>query len=428
MSETIQTATSNDRSEVEPASGRIIIVSVDGHVGPTLERDLRPYCEKQYLQEYDEFSSGTRSPWTRQMPGFRPTESTLQAIERTVTCAGQNDPHARLKDLDDQGIAAEVVFGGGQNGERIPFMGEGLGHVSGPGASSTELQAVGLHIYNQWLADFLTVEPSRHIGLVHVPIWDVPATVDEVEWGRKAGLRGVNFPAPRSNFPAFNSPIYEPLWAACETLDMPLCCHAGGGDDPLGTTDPGGHALFSAEINWLGRRGLWQLIFGGVFERHPKLKLVLTEQRAAWMPPTLRNLDSIYFSELGSELRAQLPRSPSEYWSTNCYIGGSYPSPFEVSLRHEIGVSNLMWGADYPHQEGTWPNTLLAIRHAFHGIPERDTRQILGQNAIGVFGLDSAEMRALADRIGPTPDDVAEPVERFPEHRGLAFREYDDFH
>jgi predicted TIM-barrel fold metal-dependent hydrolase len=418
----------DENGDESAGATRVLLVSVDGHVGPSLTRDLRPYCPQRYLAAFDEFASSPRSPWTRQMPGFSPPESTWRAIERTATCAGQNDPHSRLADLDDQGIAAEVVFGGGQNGERIPFMGEGLGHVPGPGASDPGLRAVGLGIYNRWLADFLAVESGRHVGLIHVPIWDVEATIREVERGREAGLRGVNFPAPRTAFPAYNSPIYEPFWDVCEALDLPLCCHAGGGDDPLGTSDQGGHAIFTAEVNWLGRRGLWQLIFGGVFERHPALKFVLTEQRASWVVPTLRDLDSIYLSDLSGHLRTELPRLPSEYWATNCYIGGSFLAPFEVALLSDIGIKNLMWGADYPHQEGTWPNTLLAIRHAFRDAPEHDARLILGENALEVFDLDASELRAIADRIGPTPEEIAEPLLEFPEHRGLAFREYGDFH
>jgi predicted TIM-barrel fold metal-dependent hydrolase len=263
--------------------------------------------------------------------------------------------------------------------------------------------------------------------LAHVPIWDVEATVREVEWARQAGLKGVNFPAPRTTWPSFNHEIYEPLWAACEALDMPLCTHAGGGDDPLGAPGNNAAACFAAEINWLGRRGLWQMIFGGVFERHPGLRMVYTEQRGAWVPATLRDLDSIWRSPLYSHLRNDLPRSPSEYWASNCYIGGSFIAPFEVALRHEIGLTNLMWGADYPHQEGTWPNTLLAIRHAFAGVPETDTRLILGQNALDVFDLDPVELRSVADRIGPTPEMVAEPATELPEHRGLAFRQFADF-
>lgn len=414
-------------TKAKAGAARVLLVSTDGHVGPSLTKDLRPYCEPGYLDEFDAFASGPRSPWTRQMPGFKVPESTLLAIERTVECAGQNDLAARLIDLDAEGIAAEVIFGGGQNGERIPFMGEGLGHVPGPGASEAELRAVGLGIYNRWLADFVSAAPHRQIGLIHVPIWDIDASVREIERGRAAGLRGVNFPAPRSAFPAFNSPIYEPFWSACESLDLPLCCHAGGGDDPLGTGDRGGFALFGAEVNWLGRRGLWQLIFGGVFERHPGLKFVLTEQRASWVTHTLAELDSIYLSDHAGGVRDELPRKPSEYWATNCFIGGSFIAAREVAMRHEIGLTNLMWGADYPHQEGTWPNTLLAIRHAFRDTPEADARLILGENALAVFDLDEAELRRVAARIGPTPQQIAEPVTELPEHRGLAFRE-GDFH
>lgn len=408
-------------------STRMVMVSVDGHVGPTLTGQLREYCPVEHLDAFDGHAALPRPGWTRELDGFDPPLSMRQAMERTQACAGQSDPDARLRDMDADGIAAEVIFAGGQNGERLPFIGEGLGQIPGPGAATPELQMVGFHIYNHWLSDFVSVEPGRHVGLAHVPIWDVDAAVHEVEWAREAGLKGVNFPAPRTIWPTFNDEVYEPFWATCEALDMPLCTHAGGGDDPIGMSGKNGAAVYSAEINWLGRRGLWQMIFGGVFERHPGLKIVYTEQRGAWVPSTLRDLDSLWEFELYGQLHDDVPRRPSEYWTSNCYIGGSFIAPHEVAMRDDIGITNLMWGADYPHQEGTWPNTLLALRHAFAGVPETDTRMILGLNALEVFDVDRVELRAIADRIGPTPAQIAEPVIELPEHRGLAFRKYADF-
>ncbi|HEY3737021.1 MAG TPA: amidohydrolase family protein [Jatrophihabitans sp.] len=409
-------------------TARVLVVSVDDHVGPRLLTQLREYCPPQHREAFDEHAARPRPGWTRELHGFNPPQSTLDAIERTRLCDGQNDPHARLRDLDADGVAAEVVFAGGQNGERIPFIGEGLGAVPGAGAAEdVQLQELGFHIYNHWLSDFLSVEPARHVGLAHIPIWDVDAAVREVEWARSVGLKGVNLPAPRSLWAPYNDDVYEPLWAACEDLNMVLCSHAGGGDDPLGASGRNASACFAAEINWLGRRSLWQLIFGGVFERHPGLKMVYTEQRGTWVPATLRELDSIWRSPLYGRIREDLPRSPSEYWATNCYIGGSFIAPHEVAARHEIGLQNLMWGSDYPHQEGTWPNTLLAQRYAFSDVPEQDVRRILGLNALEVFDLDAAELQVVADRIGPTIADIAEPVAEMPEHRGLAFREHADF-
>jgi hypothetical protein len=87
-------------------------------------------------------------------------------------------------------------------------------------------------------------------------------------------------------------------------------------------------------------------------------------------------------------------------------------------------VTNLLWGSDYPHTEGTWPNTRLAMRHAFSGLPESDTRLILGENAVVAYRLDANELRTVADRIGPTPQDLSEPLapQQASAIRSLAFR------
>jgi predicted TIM-barrel fold metal-dependent hydrolase len=201
--------------------------------------------------------------------------------------------------------------------------------------------------------------------------------------------------------------------------------------------------LWLTEVFWLGRRAIPQLMFGGVFEHHPRLRLVLTEQRVGWVAETLNELESVYINATSLEQRAEalrlpapslltnpievkalVPRHPREYWATNCFISGSTLAPFEAAMRHEVGIRNLMWGSDYPHIEGTWPNTPLALRHAFADIPEEEARLILGENALGVYGLDRAMLRSVADRIGPLPEDlgVATTPSELPRLRSYAFR------
>ena len=127
------------------------------------------------------------------------------------------------------------------------------------------------------------------------------------------------------------------------------------------------------------------MVFGGVFDRHPELKLMLTEIRLDWIPATLDFLDSFFDAH-----RAEIPAllKPSEYWRRNCLAGASFIHKAEVEMRHDIGVETILFGRDYPHFESTWPHTTQWLQDAFHGVPENEVRLMLGENAIGFFGLD----------------------------------------
>lgn len=414
-----------------------LVVSTDTHSGPTLVGDLRAYCPSDRLDDYDRYCQVIDSMKQQPTPSGKTDEHekrarlgqrvhasnlALEGLERARTCAGQSDPAARLADMDAEGIAADVIFAGGQNGEVLPFVEFGL--ESFPSTEALELQIVGAHIWNQWLADFVSQDPARHVGVMEIPIWDVGASLKEVEWGKKAGLKAVNFPAPRSHLPAYNEEVYEPFFGACEELGLPLLTHVGGGDAPLGASGVGGYAISMYEVQWLSRRAVWELILGGVFERHPGLKLVIAECRVGWISETLADLDSYCLSDLVHPPE-QISRLPSEYWATNCYNSGSFLAPFEVARRHEVGVHNLMWGSDYPHVEGTWPHSRLSLRNTFAGVPEEEVRLMLGKTAVEVFSLDEQALRKVADRIGPSPADLAAPLtlDELPELRGYAFRE-----
>ena len=113
------------------------------------------------------------------------------------------------------------------------------------------------------------------------------------------------------------------------------------------------------------RRPMWQLMLSGVFDRHPNLKLMLTEVRLDWIPATLRHLDAVYETS-----RTDLPakRTPSEYWQSNCLAGASFIHKAEVEMRDEIGLETIAFGRDYPHPEGTWPHTKAWLQDAFAGV------------------------------------------------------------
>jgi predicted TIM-barrel fold metal-dependent hydrolase len=424
----------DDRAGTDPA----VIVSCDTHVGPLLEAQLRGYCPKRHLADFDDFVAEQAAVRARTFAGSPEfdEEAVLQAHPNLMR-PGHHDVHERLRDLDHDGIAAEVIFHFSQNGELFPFMPDFTGGLSSVPAEDFELAKVGFRIYNRWLADFVSVEPARHVGLAYVPTWDVEAATAEVEWARDAGLRGVNFPPPgRPGHLSYNHPAWEPFWSACESLDMALTTHSSGAHPIDYESGPGGIEIMIYESGgWLGRRAVWWLIHGRVFERHPGLKLVVTEQYEGWFLPTLRELDAVY-ARFGRTLSGDpLPRLPSEYAMDHVFLGASFMS---AAMAHDAWregyAANVIWGSDYPHVEGTFqhlddpdaePVTRLALRRTLSGVPRHEALLMAGLNGVRVYGLDGEELARVAARIrAPTADDLATPPSNLPtiSARSNAFR------
>jgi predicted TIM-barrel fold metal-dependent hydrolase len=183
------------------------------------------------------------------------------------------------------------------------------------------------------------------------------------------------------------------------------------------------NVMFLLEVTWWAHRALWHLIFSGVLERHPDLQLVLTEQGTAWIPETLRTLDYFFHrlrdasgsqeAEWGGPVR-KLSLTPSEYWARQCHVGCSFLRPSESPLRDVVGVGRMMWGSDYPHLEGSHPYTREALRAAFAGVDEAEVQPIVGANAARVYGFDLGALTPIAERVGPTVEEVARPLDEVP--------------
>ena len=165
----------------------------------------------------------------------------------------------------------------------------------------------------------------------------------------------------------------------------------------------------------------------GVFERFPGLKFVMTEQGASWLPPTLARMDGIHDSMVRGRIgelpaNAVLPHKPSDYFKRNCFLGASFPSPGEVATFAEIGLDKVMWGSDYPHNEACSPLSRESLRHSFAGWGEADLRKVLSENQAHVYGFDLDALAVIAERIGPTVDEVATPLDVVPDHQSPAFQ------
>jgi predicted TIM-barrel fold metal-dependent hydrolase len=169
------------------------------------------------------------------------------------------------------------------------------------------------------------------------------------------------------------------------------------------------------------------MIHGQVFERHPDLKLVITEQYEGWWTTTKAELDAIYL-RFGLRGRPRLPKLPGEYMRTNVFLGASFPSTFLAEEAYRDGyAANVLWGRDYPHVEGTFhvaidgtgeTVTRQALRHVLSRIPAPEARMIAGENAVRALGLDGDALAAVAARIGaPTSAELTTPLDAVPEVR-----------
>ncbi len=218
-----------------------------------------------------------------------------------------------------------------------------------------------------------------------------------------------------------HAPKYEPLWAACEDNEMVIHFHSGAApmqeyfgsalfgpqasDDPAPEM-PGALGIYVTEVAWWLTRPLVFMIWAGVFERHPRLKTVVTEGSTIWVPELLQLMDHRYAehhftAKLGTGYRKHLKMKPSEYFRRNIRVGSSAMSRREAELRHEIGLETIMWGTDYPHPEGTWPITRKIMVDTFRGLPEQDIAAMLGGNAAKFYGFDVEKLAPLVERIGP---------------------------
>jgi predicted TIM-barrel fold metal-dependent hydrolase len=319
----------------------------------------------------------------------------------------------RLAYLEEQGIHAEVVFPG-------PVLAGGLSpamYLGGHSSKNLDVVWPALHAYNRWLAEFCAAAPGRRTGCIPIDLHDMDRAVDEVAWAREHGIHGgIMLPAMslRNGLPGYADDYYEPLWSACEDHDIVVNLHTGASGTATDAKQlydaKHGGFLGLYEVFVFTRRPLWFLIFGGVFDRHPGLKVVVTENGVQWLPSLVRDMESFFDTHGGAPVRSYLKMRPAEYVDRHVFLGGSLMKRSEAEMREEIGVDRLMWGADYPHLEGAAPVHRLVLRQVFGGMPEGDLRRILGGNAVRVFGFDGAQLQAVADRVGPTVADLSTTV------------------
>jgi len=387
-----------------PSDDVYIAITADTHAGAAIDA-YREYLDPGERPAFDEWRGGYKNP-ARKHVGSKKTKNW--------------DSAERRSDLEGDGVAGEVIF----PNTVPPFYAKAF-HISGPPSPEEYARArAGTRAHNRWLAEFCAEEPGRRagIGLIHVN--DIDDAIEDIEWIAKNALRGgvlLPLPSPSdSHLKPLNDPGYDRLWAAIQDHDLVINQHSGQGSPTYGDGQ-GSTPLWAMEMTFFVQRGFTHLIMGGVFERFPKLRYILTESGCAWAPNLMRQMDGMYMAwkagaigEIDASKDPPLVELPSFYAKRNCWYGASFPSLQDIAGREIVGVDKILWGNDYPHYEGCYPHSRENMRFAFSEVAETEVRKMLGENAAALYGFDLEALRPTAQRLGITPELVRQPLEEIP--------------
>ncbi len=367
------------------------IVSADSHINepPDLFMNV-PKALKELAPKVVSYEKGDawimapgaepRFVSTSAVAGRKKEEYLKEPVTYANMCKGSFDPAARLKDMDIDHLDADVMYPG-----IMRYLER---------CANDEIRLACAHAYNEWMADFCKFNPARLAGIGVVPMLDDNGgknAVEAIKFAAKKGIRSV-FLSQRDGGVPLNHPSTEPFWTAAEELNMPVSIHIHTtpflrGLKPeqlalMGTKEMG---ITTVTLCMSEHVGL--MMFGGVFMRHPKLKIVFAEGGIGWVPAFLERADHV-FRVHKPYLGSTITELPSETWRKQCYATFQ-EDVAGIRLRDMMGVETLMWASDYPHTDTTWPDSKKIIDKTFAGVPANEKHKMISENAARLYGFKS---------------------------------------
>jgi uncharacterized protein len=285
------------------------------------------------------------------------------------------DPELRLKDQERDGVQAEVLYGILGATRRL---------------NDAEAAVELVRIYNEWLADFCDTHPDRYAGLACIPNAPVDAAVKEM--GRvikRGGVRGLEIAHSYDIAPLWD-PQWNPVWEVANEAALPVHFHTAGERRPdLAKLPPQlarvEHAVHISGFQLYMATTLISVIFAGVLERYPNVKIVIGESGIGWIPYVLDRMDAEWedqFKDLSLTMR------PSEYWRRQCRA--TYQSDrIGIKLLDDLGHDTIMWGSDFPHPDGVWPDSSEFIERELGHLPAEVRHKLVCENAGKLYGFIS---------------------------------------
>lgn len=301
---------------------------------------------------------------------------------------GANDMVLRIDDLNQEGIWAELIY---------PSIGIWSGSIKDP-----ELLAAGSRAINDWAIEFQRYSP-RYVCTATIPLLTTDTAVAEIHRAADLGYKAAYFPVapPLGTRDWHYIDDWEPVWSAIAETGLVIGFHIG--TEPHDDSSyhgaymrgPGGALLNYMETTYGGQRAVSKLIASGVFDRHPEIKVIVSEGGATWGPFVADRLDEAY-RQHSSMVRPRLARMPSEYLYEHIYASFQHDRS-AVAAHTAMGWNNVCWGSDYPHLEGTFGHTQKTLHELFDDVDPAARRRI----TIGAF-------EELFPHVPPAPQDGEE--------------------
>jgi len=303
----------------------------------------------------------------------------LEGEDRLRQLAGA-DPEQRLRDMDRDGIDAEVIF---------PNKGLSMWATPDPALAMAQCR-----VYNEWAWETFAAYNHRMSPAAAIATADLEGSIAEVQRAAKLGFRALTLPckpvwgAHDVDHPNYNLPVFDPLWAAIQDANLPITFHVSTGRDPRAARGNGG-----AVINYVSHslsptiEPVANLCASGVLSRFPRLRFATIEAGIGWVAWLLDAMDEAYRKH-HFWVRPKLAMLPSEYFREHGFASFQ-EDPAGLALAEPMNLAdNFMWGNDYPHHEGTWPHSAEAIERTMGHLSDAARAKVLGLNAARLFGFE----------------------------------------
>lgn len=339
-----------------------------------LTREENSVVAKEILISADSHIMEPPDTWEKRLPAsLREPVPKFSSRRGSGTKPGGYDPKARLQEMAEDGVTAEVLY---------PTLGLRLFAIE-----DAEAQEACFRISNDWLIEYCQVAPEHLVGIAMISLYNVKNAIKELERCKKEGLKGaLIWQVPPEHLP-FTSDYYDPFWEAAQKLDMPVNLHILSGFN-YSRFKREGLEVYRCSVNRKltdAANSLFDIVFSGVLERYPNLKIVLVENEVGWIPFYIHEWDK-YYERHSPQHPISLTKLPSEYVNSQVYAT-FFSDPTGGRLLDWWGADRCMWSNDYPHAASTWPHSREVIARELGHLPREVLGKLVRENVVRLYNL-----------------------------------------